>query len=167
MAWYNRTLTAGDLMKIDQGRIERSNGLKVTMIGIQNLVKKESWIEKVFKLFKRGPKYLFYKVVRYKVISDSGNTYNVIIKLSPGANNQKLMNNKIQVYCSCADFMYRAAYGLNSTDNLVRSKSIDISLGEALTTKPVRVSPTPVCKHIYACLIDLSKNLKKYGLQLS
>ena len=83
MAWFNRELTIGDLMNIDDGRINRSKNLKVKLDSITNVLKEESWLDKLFKLFRRGPKYIFYKVLKYKVKSDSGNEYTVFIKVSP------------------------------------------------------------------------------------
>lgn len=164
MAWYNRELTIGDLMNIDDGRINRSKNLKVKLDSITNVLKEESWLDKLFKLFRRGPKYIFYKVLKYKVKSDSGNEYTVFIKVSPSFNERRFMANKVQVFCSCPDFMYRAAYELNKTGNLFLNKSTTDHLGIALTTPPTRINPTPICKHIYAVMDDFIKNYRKYGL---
>lgn len=164
MAWWDKTLTIGDLLDIDQSRIDRTKDLKVTYIGTENIIKKLSWLDKVFRLFKRGPKYIYYRIIRYKVESNSGNTYTVLIKVSPGFDERRFLSNKVQVFCTCADFKYRAAYNLNKSDNLVKVKATEDHLGIALTQKPTRVMTTPCCKHIYACLNHLRMNMKSLKL---
>lgn len=165
MAWYVKTLRIKDLFNVDMGRIERSKNLKVRYVKTYQILKKNTLINKILKFL--GLKYMltFYKVFKYIVQSDSGSQYTVFIKCSPGFD-KKILNNKVQVYCNCADFMYRSAYILNRTDNLYRNKYIDKALGIALTTKPTTVpgGTTVVCKHVYAVLQDFKNNLVKFGL---
>jgi hypothetical protein len=164
MAWWNKTLTIADLLDIDKGRIDRSKDLKVEYIRTDNILKKMSLLDRIFKIFKRGPKLIYYKIVRYKVKSNSGNTYTVLIKVSPGFDTKQFMKNKIEVFCTCADFQYRAAYNLNKTDNLLKIKATIEHLGIAITQPPTRVSTTPVCKHIFAVLDHFRTHLKELDL---
>lgn len=162
--WFNRTLTIGDLIDIDSQRIDKSRKLKVRLDTRFNVIKQETWLDKLFRLFKRGPKYIYYRIYKFEVKSDSGNTYTVLIKVSPGFDERKFMKNKVQVFCSCADFMYRAAYNLNKSDNLVLIKSTRESLGKALSEAPTRVQTTPVCKHVYAAIEYLYDHRKELDL---
>lgn len=165
MAIFHKTLTIGELLNIDNGRVERSKNLEVKFIGVENMVRKMTWLDRLFRLFKRGPKYIFYKVVRYQVKSDSGNVYTVLFKIPPGFDINKFYTNRVEVFCTCPDFKYRAAYNLNQSNNLLLIKATREHLGdEPLTVKPTKVMTTPICKHIYACIPHLRLNLKKLDL---
>lgn len=164
MNWFRKQLTIGDLLSIDDQRVDRSKKLSVDYIETINIVKSMTWIDKLKNLFKRGPKLIYYKVVRYKVKSDSGNSYTVLIKVSPNFDEMRFYKNKVEVFCTCPDFKYRAAYDLNKTDNLYKIKSTINHLGIAIEQPPTRISTTPCCKHIYACMIHLKTNLKRLNL---
>jgi hypothetical protein len=164
MAWWRRTLTIADLLDIDRGRVNRSKDLKVEYVGTENILRKMSLLDKIFRIFKRGPKLIYYKIVRYKVTSNSGNIYTVLIKVSPGFDTKQFMKNKVEVFCTCADFKYRAAYELNQTDNLVLIKATKEHLGIAITQAPTKVVTTPICKHIFAVLDHFRTHLKQLDL---
>jgi len=164
MAWWNKTLTIADLLDIDKGRINRSKDLKVEYIKTENIIRKMSLLDKIFRIFKRGPKLIYYKIVRYKVISNSGNSYTVLIKINPGFDIKQFLKNKVEVFCTCDDFKYRAAYELNKTDNLVKIKATLEHLGIAVTKAPTRVATTPICKHIFAVLDHFKTHLKQLDL---
>lgn len=165
MAWYIKTLTVRELFNIDSGRIERSKSQNVKLVKTFHILKKESFVDKLLKLL--GFKYslVYYKLFKFDVTSDSGNTYTVFIRCSPGFD-KNLLNNKLQVFCSCSDFMYRSAWNLNRSDNLYKNKNIEKYLAEALKIRPTTVpgGTTPICKHVYAVLQVFRLNLKAYGL---
>jgi len=158
---FRRKLRVKDLLDIDEGRKDRSKPLEAKFITIYTIVESGTLKGKIFKLFKRA---LLSRVIRYEVKSNSGNKYTVLIKIFPNFSINKFLSSKVQVFCSCADFMYRAAYNLNQTNNIFLNKNIEKHLGIALTEKPTRVDTTPICKHIYAVLNDFQRNYKKYGI---
>lgn len=164
MALFNKTLRIKDLLDIDRGRVDRSQVLKVQLINIYNIVKEENWLGKILRFFKIKRPLIFYKVFKYKVSSANGGTYTVLIKVSPGFDKRKFYDNKVQVFCQCADFKYRVAYELNKHDNVYLNKATINELGIALTTKPTRVQTSPLCKHLYAAILEFGKNLDKYDL---
>lgn len=160
----NRQLTIKDLLDIDEGRIDRSKELDVKLIKIFNVVKEENWLEKFINFFKNKPKLIYYKIFKYEVSSDSGNKYTVFIKVSPSFNVNKFLSNKVQIFCTCADFMYRAAYNLNRKDNVYLNKATKAHLGDALKIAPTKVMTTPICKHIYAAMMYFRNHIRGYDL---
>lgn len=164
MAIFTRTLTIGELINIDAGRVERAEGLQVKYIRTDNIVKKQSFFEKLVRKLFNKEKLIFYKIVRYEVKSNSGNTYIVMIKVSPGFNLQNFYKNKVQVFCTCADFKYRAAYELSKSENLIEIPATKEHLGIALTQAPTKVMTTPICKHVFAVINHFKTHLKELKL---
>lgn len=165
MKLFNRQLTIRDLLEIDQGRVQRSQGMKVELVEQYNLLQEKSWFGKLLSLFRSKSYQEFYKVFKYHVKSPSGSTYTVFLKVSPSFSSNKFMTNKVQVFCTCADFKYRAAYDLNKYDNLFLIPATKAHLGEEpLKIAPTKVSTTPVCKHIYAVISYFRTNLKAHDL---
>lgn len=164
MGWFSKELTIGDLMNIDPGRIKRSEMLeKVKLVEVYNILREESILGKILRFFKLKTLPIFYKVVKYSVLSNSGSTYIVFIKVSPGFDINRFYRNKVQVFCNCADFKYRSAYILNKHDNVYINQSTKDFLGIALTTAPTKVGTTPICKHIYAVIEQFKLDYKKLG----
>lgn len=162
--WFNKTLSIGDLMSIDKARIKRASKLRVEFVETINIEKEQTILDKLINFFRGKPKVIFYKIVKYKVYSNSGNKYTVLFKISPGFDKRQFLKNKVQVFCSCSDFMYRAAYELNKHNNLLKIPVTEKHLKNAISDPPVRVSTTPACKHVYACLSHLEMNLKQLKL---
>lgn len=164
MGWFTKELTIGDLMNIDPGRIKRSELLEnVKLVEVYNILREESILGKILRFFKLKTLPIFYKVVKYNVLSNSGSNYTVFIKVSPGFDVNRFYRNKVQVFCSCADFKYRAAYLLNKHDNVYLNQATKDFLGIALTTAPTRVNTTPICKHVYAAIEQFKLDYKKLG----
>lgn len=165
MKLFNRQLKIKDLLDIDRDRVNRSQGMKVKLVWQYNLVQDVDWLGKLLNIFRHKSYKEFYKVFKYEVKSTSGNTYTVFIKVSPSFSVNKFLNNKVQVFCTCDDFKYRAAYELNKHDNLFLIPATEEFLGyKALNIAPTKVSTTPICKHIYAVINDFKSNLKSNKL---
>jgi len=164
MALFTKTLTIKDLLNLDDGRIDRSKNLTVKYVGTENVLIPMRFIDKVLKIITGKVKLLYTKLVRYEVKSDSGSVYTVFIKVSPGFTIDQFYKQRVEVFCSCADFMYRAAYNLNNTNNLVKIKATTEHLGQALKIKPTKVSTTPICKHVYAVIQQFKKDYNKLNL---
>jgi len=164
MALFTRTLTIGDLIEIDNQRKDRSRNLKVKYETTYTIAKEMNFFGKLLNFFRRGPKTFISKLIRYTVVSDSGSNYTVFVRVYPGFNEKKFLSNKVEVFCSCPDFMYRAAYNLNKSDNLVKIPATIDHLGEALKVAPTVVETTHICKHVYAVIEHLKTHLKDLEL---
>lgn len=164
MALFNKQLSIKDLLNIDPGRIDRSNDLKVKLDDVYNIIREETWLGKLTRFFKGKSSPIFYKILKYKVKSNSGNEYTTLLKVSPSFDTQKFQYNKVQLFCSCSDFKYRAAYELNKHDNLYKTKVTEDHLGIALKIAPTHVVTTPICKHLYATINYFNSHLSETGL---
>lgn len=156
-----RQYTIGELMKIDAVRQLKAATCSVSLIQVYHEIKKESILDKFKKFFKRSSSLfnLYYIILKLQVISDTGGTHIVYIRTTPDFNLSNFDNNKVQIYCSCKDFMYRSAYLLERRGSLFRSKSTDMALGTAITESPKAKSGTTLlCKHSYAALVWLMSN---------
>lgn len=153
------TLTLGDLMSIDQKRIDKSNNCQVSLVKVYHLLKPESLLDKFRKLFLNKTVIKMYRLIfKFKVTSDSGNSYDVLIMLSPDFDMTNINQNRVKVYCSCNDFKYRSAYNLSKTNSLIINDRIETNLGEALTNIPKKMSSNPICKHCYSAIQYIIKN---------
>jgi len=166
---YNRSLTLADLMKINSERVARSSDIKITKVSEYLVSKKPSFLGSLFKkfrdLFSKKPYEVLYKVLRYEVVNTKNSDKHVcIIKVPMHVDRQKLLKQKVEVYCDCADFMYRCAWVLNDHDNLFLNSSTKKNLGMAINTKPTKVSTSVACKHLYRCIEDLIDNYQDYLL---
>lgn len=161
---FKRQLIIKDLLDIDEGRIDRSKNLKVKLEEIYNTVKEDNWFNKFINFFWNKPKLIYYKIFKYKVISDSGMKYTVFIKVSPSFEVNKFLSNKVQVFCQCHDFKFRAAYGLSKIENVYLNKTTIEHLGEALKVAPTQVTTTNICKHLYAVIVHFKNNIRNYDL---
>lgn len=161
MRWFKKKLTIKDLLDIDPGRINRSKNLKVKLVEEFNIVKEENWIGKAIRFLMGKSVLYFYRVFKYEVNSDSGNKYVVLIRVSPSFDVNKFLSNEVQVFCTCPDFKYRGAYELNKVGSLYLNNATQTHLGEALKIAPTKVVTTPLCKHLYACIIEFRKEVPK------
>lgn len=155
------TLTIGDLLAIDKGRIQRSKDLKVQLEDTYNILKEENILYRLLRFLGVRKGKMFYIVFKYKVLSISGSNYTVLIRVSPSFDEEKFLNNKVQVFCTCADFKYRVAYELNKRNNVYVVPITKEWLGEALVIPPTKVSTSNLCKHVYACIDNFRENLDK------
>lgn len=157
-------LTLSDLVNIDQGRQERSQVLSVRLDKIYKRVKKESLWDRIKSLFRRNSTTInmYYTILKFTVKNPSnGNEYGVIIEFQPNPDINRIMSNKVRVYCDCPSFKYQSAYYLNKRGNLFRSSKTDTYLGQALTDAPdtKRTKVSPICKHVYACVNWINNNI--------
>lgn len=142
------------LLLIDKGRIKRSHNYLPVFTNIYYHVQKPSnffsklW-GKIFGL-------VVYKVLRFKV-----GDYSVFIEVSDKETKKSFLDSEVKLMCTCADFKYRSAYGLNKSGNLFRNKDINEHLGVALTDAPT-IDTTHICKHVYATINELNQNYTTY-----
>lgn len=151
MIW-NKTLTTRDLLNISQARKDRAKDLKsvkfiaryVTIVNRPTT----GFLRKIISLFKNPVTMSL--VYKFEVRSNSGKTYKILIDAPNDLSMESFLKAKLKVFCECADFKYRSAYGLNKTNNLYLNKATKDHLGIAITDEPTKITPTPSCKHIYA-----------------
>lgn len=155
------------LISIDQGRMERSYGMKVTLEATYHKVKRESIWDRIKNLFKRDKTSMnmLYTILKFQVESTSGNKYPVIVEFQPNFDLSRIMNNRVKVYCGCADFKFKCCYLLNKRGNLFRSSKTDAILGQALSDAPDtrKTTTSNCCKHIFAVISWINSN--QYVLQ--
>ena len=154
MGLFTRRYTIGELLVVDNVRSEKANNSKVELIRTFHELKKEDLLSKLRALFGgKSSVTAYYVIFKLKVTSDTGHSHIVFVKLNPDFDLSDWMNNKVQVYCDCADFKYRSAYKLNQHDSLFLNDSIKVALGAALTDTPKSKTITsPLCKHVVAAL---------------
>lgn len=148
-------------MKIDAIRQLKAASSSVSLVKVYHEIKKESVLDKFKKFFKRGSSLVnsYYIILKLQVVSDTGGVHTVFIRTNPNFNLTDFDKNKVQIYCSCKDFMYRSAYLLEKRGSLFRSKTTDLALGSAITEAPKAKSGTTLlCKHSYAALVWLMSN---------
>lgn len=145
--------TIGEFMKTDPIRQTKSFDCNVSLMNMYHEVKPESLLDKFKKFFKRGPVVkMYYLILKLSVTSSSGNSYIVFIKLNPDYDMSNWADNKIKVYCSCPDFKFKSSYNLARRNSLFLTDRIKINLGQALTTAPKTIKPSPICKHGFAAI---------------
>jgi len=154
-----------DLLDIDQSRIQRSDDIKVSLEWSRMLTTpRKGFFSKLWgKLFNKP--YILSNLLKFKATNTkSGNEYICFIELQPTDSYQKLLKTKVKVFCSCNDFKYRAAYVLNKEDNLFLIPATEKHLGIAITEAPRVITPTTLCKHLYAVVDYLKNNLSRISL---
>ena len=151
--------TIGDLMNIDAGRQERAGSCQVKLLKTYHELKKESVLDKFRSFFGQPVLKMYYIIFKFEVVSNTGNSHNVIIKVNPDFNLNDWENNKVKVYCSCPDFKYRSAYLLEKHDSLFSNDKIKIALSESMLNAPKsKTKTTLLCKHSFAALNWLIHN---------
>jgi hypothetical protein len=156
-------LTIGDLMSIDASRQYKAQFCIVSLEKIYHEVKNETIPEKIKSFFLgKSSVSSYYLIFKLKVTSDSGKPHFVYIRTSPEYDINEVLSNKVEIYCDCSDFKYRAAYVLNQKKSLFLNDRIKIELGAALTDKPkTKTTTTYLCKHAYAGIQWLVSNYSK------
>lgn len=158
---FKKYWTIKDLMNIDQGRQTKSLSCKVSLVKTYHELKKETILERFKKFFTRRKDVMnvYYIIFKFSVLSDSGNTSTIFIRTQPDYNNIEFLNNRVQIYCSCKDFMYRSAWVLDQHNSLFRSQKTDMALGTSIQDAPKEKTKTStLCKHSYAALMYLANN---------
>lgn len=164
---FGKRYTISELMTIDEGRQNRANNCSVSLTNIFYSVKQESVIGKFKSLFATNNIKVFYITLKLKVKSDTGNSHNVFIQLEPDFTMHDWKNNRVRIYCDCADFKYRSAYILDKRDSLFANDWIKMALGQATTDIPTgKKGVTTLCKHAYAAVTWLSTNYEKIMMEL-
>ena len=160
MGVFSKQYTIGDVMNIDSGRQARAGGCKVSLLNTFHELKDETVLEKFKALvLGRGTVKKYYLIFKFEVVSDKGNKHYVYIRTAPDFDLTQWKNNKVQIYCDCADFKYRSAYVLNQHSALFLNSKIQSALGPAATDAPREKSPTSLlCKHAFAALQYLVSN---------
>lgn len=154
----NKEYTLGELMNISSERQEKSQSCNVKLVKTYHMIKSETLLEKFKNFFFNSPTItMYYIIFRFQVISDTGNTYDVLVQTSPDYDIINWETNKVKIYCSCNDFKFRSAYWLGQRGNLLVNDRIKTNLGQSLTDKPKR-SSSPCCKHCFSVLQYLIQN---------
>lgn len=156
-----KSYTISELMAIDSGRQERASGCSVNLSEIYHEIQRESILEKFKKLFfrDRATMNVHYVIFKFNVSSDTGHNHTVLIKTQPDFLGTEGLNSRVQIFCTCKDFMFRSAWLLNQHKSLFRSDSTEAKLGRAITEKPKsQTSKSLLCKHAFAALSYLQNN---------
>lgn len=154
-----------NLLKIDEGRIDRSRDIKVILSWTRMLTtpRKGFW-SKLWGFIKNEP-YIITTLLKFECTNvKSGSKYNCYLEMDPVNSRSKLLQAKVKIFCSCNDFKYRSAYILNKENNLFHAPAIDKHLGIALTEAPKIVVTTNICKHLYAVINYVRNNLTTLNL---
>lgn len=155
---FNSEYTIGELMNIDSARQGRAGSCSVKLDNVYHGLKDETILDKFRSLFTgKSSVPIYYLTFKFLVTSDKGNEYTVFIRTNPDFSLKNWSNNKVKIYCECADFKYRSAYTLNKHDSLFKTSKIMSSLGQALADAPKR-NTTLLCKHSFAALSWLMNN---------
>lgn len=139
--------SVGEIMNIDSGRQERASQCKTELVKIFHEIKRET-------LPGKGSAFeMYYVIFKLKVTSGTGTPHTVLIRVSADQGNTNWFERGVQIYCDCADFKYRSAYGLGREGSLFVNDRIKIALGEALVDAPKgKTKTTLLCKHSWAAL---------------
>lgn len=157
----NRQYTLSELMNIDSGRAGRSSMCTVSLESVHHELKKEALLDKLRSFFlNRTSLNVYYVIFKLKVVSDTGNTHKVIIRLNPDFDLNEWGENPVKIFCDCKDFKFRSAYLLNKRNSLFLNDRIRTLLtGGALTDAP-KHSTTLLCKHSYAAVNWVLQNYR-------
>lgn len=140
-----------DLLNIDKGRLQRAADIEVKLFSSTLVLTEASntivrWFRKLFRM----PKIARYVHVFECTNRTNGNVNKVVLEVPPTASISELLKSKVKIYCTCSDFMFRAAYNLSKTGNLFLNSTVETRLGEAIIVKPTKVSTITSCKHVAA-----------------
>lgn len=150
--------TIGELMKIDEKRKNKAAQCKVNLVKTFHVLQKESVLDKFKQFFTGKPAILTaYVVFKLRVISDTGSVHYVFIKADPDFTLSGYNQNKVQIYCDCADFKYRSAPTLKSRNSLFTTTKLTIP-DESGSKTGRHVVPSLLCKHALAALLWLKQN---------
>lgn len=145
-------MTIGELMNIDEVRQEKGLGCSVKLEKTYFEVKRESILDKFRKFFLGKPSLpICYVIFKLRVTSENGHHHTVIIRTDPDFDMTHYTSNRIQVYCTCPDFMYRSAWSLNRKKALFLNDRVRLELAEAISNAPKAKTRLSICcKHVFA-----------------
>lgn len=158
---FKRSWSIRDLMNIDGTRQAKAAACSVKHVDTYHELQKETILSKFRRFFSRSRTRIniYYIVFKFNVISDSGSSHTVYIRTQPDFKGTESVNNKVQIYCDCKDFMYRSAWTLNQHNSLYRTPEIEGKLGAAISNAPKNTTKQSVlCKHSFAALNYLQMN---------
>lgn len=156
------------LLDIDDGRLKRAEDIKVDLLQTHTVLSEPSnFLVRLIRRLLMRPKILTYVLVFECTNIKNYNKYKVAVELSPQVSFQKLLSTKVKYYCSCDDFLYRAAWVLNNDESLFINASNKDRLKPAITQKPQHMNrTTTMCKHVAAVFEYIRKNFKNLNLVL-
>ena len=160
----NTTWTLSDVTRVDVGRIQKSSGCQVYLQETYMDLEKEKVLDKFKKFFIRSKATMntLYVIFKFKVISETGHSYDVFLRTQYDPKGVLGMGNTVQIYCSCPDFKFKSAFTLAQHRALFRNSRIDLDLGPATTNAPKRKPTTTLCKHAYSAVMELARNYNTY-----
>lgn len=156
--------TISDIMRVDPARQQKAYGCQAYLQGSFLDIEKEKILDKFKRFFIRSKAVMntLYVIFKFGVISETGHSYEVIIRTQYDPQGALGMNNLVQIYCSCPDFKFKSAFTLNQHRALFRNSRINLELGPATTNAPIRAPKTILCKHAYSALLNLAQNYTYY-----
>lgn len=159
---FSTKWTLNNLMNVDYGRQQKSQGCQAYVIDAWPEIKKEGIIDKFKNLFlrNRSSMTVLYIIFKFQVISETGHTYDVFIRTQYDPKSVLYMNNTVQIYCSCPDFKFHSAFTLNQHNSLFLTDRTRLNLGAAVTNSPKKKPNTVLCKHAYAAVMNLANNYR-------
>lgn len=157
---FTKRWTLSDLMNIDASRQQKSSGCSVFHQDTYVEIIHESIIDKFKKFFTRNKSIMnvMYVIFKFSVVSETGHSYEILIRTQYDPFSSLFMKNLVQIYCGCADFKFKSAWELNQHASLFRSDRTDLELGPAITNAPKKKSGVTLCKHSYAAIMYLINN---------
>ena len=154
-------LTLGDLMNVtDNNKVMKASLCKVELVDIYHDVEQIGLLDKIKNFFLgKNIINIYHITFKFKVISDTGDTHIVFIRIKPDYELTNWTNNSAQVYCDCESFKYQSAYLLNQYNSLFLNDKTRIALGPAITQAPKNMARTStLCKHSLAAVNFLVNN---------
>lgn len=158
------TWTLSDIMRVDQGRQQKASGCQVYLQGSYMDLEKEKILDKFKRFFVRSKSTMntLFVVFKFMVISETGHSYEILLRTQYDPTGVLGMGNTVQIYCPCPDFKFKSAWTLDQHKALFRNSRVDLDLGPATTNSPKRPPKTVLCKHAYSAVMDLSRNYYNY-----
>ena len=157
---FTRKWTLSDLMNIDVSRQQKSTGCSVNLSDTFVEVVTEGILDKFKRFFTRNKSIMnvMYVIFKFNVISETGHSYDILIRTQYDPEMNLYMKNPTQVYCGCADFKFKSAWELGQHSSLFRSDRTEAELGPAITNAPKKRYGITLCKHSYAAIMFLINN---------
>lgn len=157
---FNKRWTLSDLMNIDVSRQQKSSGCSVYLQDTYVEIVNEGILDKFKKFFTRNKSIMnvMYVIFKFYVVSETGHSYEILIRTQYDPHSSLFMKNLVQVYCGCADFKFKSAWELNQHSSLFRSDRTDLELGQSITNAPKKKYGITLCKHSYAAIMYLINN---------
>lgn len=154
-------LTLGDLMNVsDKNKVLKANLCKVSLDEIYHDIEQVGLFERIKNFFLgKNMVNVYHITFKFKIISDTGDTHTVFIRVKPDYNLTNWTNNPAQVFCDCESFKYQSAYVLAQYDSLFLNDKTRTALGPAITQAPKNMARTStLCKHSLAAVNWLVNN---------